>query len=132
MPYFLCGKQKQNTLGICWLWSVSVLFRFVFEEGPGKAVLLCQAQPRFHLELDSKAQANKGILKKEKISEFVIDETLIKVGPESVWLWVAMEPKNKEILALTVFKERNMLVAERFISGLVKSYVNDMLHLLVN
>ena len=70
--------------------------------------------------------------RRKKISEFVIDETLIKVGPESVWLWVAIEPKNKEILALTVFKERNMLVAERFISGLVKSYVNDMLHLLVN
>jgi putative transposase len=33
-----------------------------------------------------------------------------------------MEPKNKEILALTVFKERNMLVAERFILGGVKAH----------
>ena len=66
MPHPLCGKQKQNTLGTCWPWSVFVLFRFAFEEGLGRAVLLCQAQPRFHLELDSKAQANKGILKKEE------------------------------------------------------------------
>ena len=29
-----------------------------------------------------------------------------------------MEPKDKEILALTISKERNMLVAERFISRL--------------
>ena len=43
------------------------------------------------------------------------------MGPESVWLWVAMEPKNKEILALTVFKERNKFVAERFIAALVKA-----------
>jgi putative transposase len=30
---------------------------------------------------------------RKKISEFVIDETLIEVGSESVWLWVAIEPK---------------------------------------
>ena len=70
--------------------------------------------------------------RRKKISESVIDETLIKVGPEPVWLWVTMEPKDKEILALTVSKERSMLVAERFISGLVKSSVNDTLHLIVN
>jgi len=58
----------------------------------------------------------------KKISEFVIDETLIKVGSEYIWLWVAIEPKNKEILALTISKERNMFVAERFIAGLVNTH----------
>ena len=33
-----------------------------------------------------------------------------------------MEPKDREILALTIPKERNMFVAERFISGLVQIY----------
>ena len=37
-------------------------------------------------------------------------------------LWVAIEPKNKGILALTTSRERNMLVAERFIQGLVKAH----------
>jgi putative transposase len=55
----------------------------------------------------------------KRISEFIIDETLIKVGSEYIWLWVAIEPKNKEILALSISKERNMFVAERFISKLV-------------
>lgn len=58
--------------------------------------------------------------KRKKMSEFIIDETIIKVGSEYVWLWIAIEPKN-EILALTVSKERNMFVAERFIAGLVKT-----------
>lgn len=58
--------------------------------------------------------------RKRKISEYIIDETLIKVGSEYIWLWVAIEPKNKQILALNISKERNMLIAERFISGLVK------------
>ncbi len=60
--------------------------------------------------------------KRKKISEFVIDETLIKVGSEYIWIWVAIEPKDREILALTISKERNMFVAERFIAGLVKTH----------
>jgi len=47
---------------------------------------------------------------------------LFKVGSEYVWLWVAIEPKNKQILALSISKERNMFVAERFISKLVMIY----------
>jgi putative transposase len=39
-----------------------------------------------------------------------------------VWLWVAIEPENKQILALNISKERNMFVAERFIFGLVKAH----------
>ena len=69
-----------------------------------------------------KHKPNRVFSRRKKISEFVIDETLIKVGTASVWLWVAMEPKNKETLALTVFKERNMLVAESFIAALVKAH----------
>ena len=57
---------------------------------------------------------------KRRISEYVVDETLLKVGSEYTWLWVATEPKSREILALNVSKERNMFVAERFLSGLVK------------
>jgi putative transposase len=60
--------------------------------------------------------------KSKKIDEFIIDETLFKVGSEYVWLWVAIEPKNKQILALSISKERNMFVAERFISKLVMIY----------
>jgi putative transposase len=59
---------------------------------------------------------------KKKVSEYVIDETVIKVGPEYVWIWVAIEPKNKEILGMSISKERNMFVAERFLSDIVDEY----------
>jgi putative transposase len=62
--------------------------------------------------------------KSKKISEFIIDETLFKVGSEYIWLWVAIEPTNKQILALSISKERNMFVAERFMSGLVTVHGN--------
>jgi putative transposase len=61
---------------------------------------------------------------KTKTSEFIIDETQLKVGSKVIWLWVAIEPKNKRIIALSISKERNMFVAERFISRLTKAHGN--------
>jgi len=59
--------------------------------------------------------------KRKKIEEYVVDETLIQVGSELVWLWVAIEPENRRILALSISKERNTLIAERFLSGLARA-----------
>lgn len=58
--------------------------------------------------------------KRKKIEEFIVDETLIRVGSEFIWLWVAIASKNKQILGLSISKERNMFVAERFILRLIK------------
>ncbi len=49
-----------------------------------------------------------------------VDEIQIKVDSEYI-SW-SQEPKNKEILTLTIFKERNLFVAERFLSNIVKSH----------
>jgi putative transposase len=57
-----------------------------------------------------------------KLSEFIIDETLIKVGSNHVWLWVAIEPTNRTILGIRISIERNMLVAEQFIQSLIRRY----------
>ena len=47
-----------------------------------------------------KYHSRKIISQKRRISEFIVDETLLQVGSEYVWLWVAIEPENREILAL--------------------------------
>jgi putative transposase len=60
--------------------------------------------------------------KRKRMTEYIIDETLIKVGSEYMWLWVAVEPENRQILSLSISKERNMFVAERVISGVIKSH----------
>jgi putative transposase len=45
---------------------------------------------------------------------------MIQVGSsEYVWLWVIIEPKDKEILSITISKERSMLLAEKFLSKVV-------------
>jgi putative transposase len=37
-------------------------------------------------------------------------------------LWVAIEPANKEILSISISKERNMFVAERFLHRLLEKH----------
>ncbi len=65
-------------------------------------------------------QPKKIARKRKRISGFIIDETLVKIGSAHMWIWVAIELKSREILALNISKERNMLIAERFISSLVQ------------
>jgi putative transposase len=60
--------------------------------------------------------------KRNKIQEFIIDETLIKVSNDYVWVWVAIEPIDKVILDIRISFERTMLVAEQFLKGLIKKY----------
>ncbi|MGD9533424.1 MAG: DDE-type integrase/transposase/recombinase [Candidatus Nitrosocosmicus sp.] len=49
--------------------------------------------------------------KHRKITEFIVDETMLKVGSEYIWLWVAIDAKSRRILALSIYKERNLLIA---------------------
>jgi putative transposase len=59
---------------------------------------------------------------RNKIDEFIVDETIIKVGSQHIWLWVAIEPKNGQILAQGLSQERNMFVAEHILSDVVQDY----------
>ena len=70
-----------------------------------------------------KYRPKKISLTKTKVSEFIIDETLIKVGSELIWLWiVAIEPTHSQILHIDISFERTRLVAERFIAYLIDKY----------
>ncbi len=69
-----------------------------------------------------KSTRPKKYRKNKKILEFIIDETAIKAGSELIWLWVIIEPNDKEILAVDISKERNMFVAELFLSHILDKY----------
>ena len=51
----------------------------------------------------------------KKVSEYIVDETMLKVGSEYIWLWIAIEPENKQILALICIK-REKHVCSRTLS----------------
>ena len=61
-------------------------------------------------------------LKKNNIKAYIMDETAIKAGSSKlIWLWLIIEPTNKEILANDISKKRNISIAKRFLSQIVKS-----------
>jgi putative transposase len=60
---------------------------------------------------------------KKNIDEYIIDEIIVKTGFELIWLWVVIEPIDKEILlSFDISKERNMFVVERYLSNVIKEY----------
>ncbi|MDN5847785.1 MAG: hypothetical protein L0H53_16090 [Candidatus Nitrosocosmicus sp.] len=64
---------------------------------------LSQIYKRNHVSIWNWIQKYKPQLvktKQRRIAEFIVDETLLKVGSEYIWLWIAIEPENKQILAL--------------------------------
>ncbi len=88
-----------------------LFFRVVIEKGTRKTVLFCQAEPCLNMELDSKKyHPHKMSAKRKKIFGYAVDETPIKVGSERIWLRAAIEPKYRQILALDISRERNMLL----------------------
>ena len=60
--------------------------------------------------------------RKRKLSEYIVDETMLKVGSsENIWLWITIEPENKQTDSPTIYvyvsSKRNMfIVAEQFLS----------------
>jgi putative transposase len=89
--------------------------------------LFYQTKPRVNLELDSEIPSSKKISSKRKrISEDVVDETMLKVGSEYIGLWIGIDRTRKQANSRTFLanksNERNMFVAERFLSGIVKDY----------
>jgi putative transposase len=78
----------------------------------------------FYLELDSGIQAKENIVQKrrKKIEGFIVDETLLKVNNQFVWVWIAIDSIDKIILGIRISFERTILIAERFIKNLVKRY----------
>ena len=84
---------------------------------------LSQIYKRNHVTIWNWIQKYKPLkirVRKRKILEYIVDETLIKIGSEYVWLWVAIEPENRQILSPSISKRRNMFVVERYLSGLIK------------
>jgi len=64
------------------------------------------------------------IFKRKRVSAFIIDETIIQIGNQNFWLWIATEPIYRSMLGIYISKERNMLmlIAEKFIRSLVETY----------
>jgi len=65
---------------------------------------------------------NRLYLKRTRVTAFIIDETMLQIGSDYAWLWVAIEPIHKQVLGVYISRHRNMLVVESFLRTLIKIY----------
>jgi transposase-like protein len=49
----------------------------------------------------------------ERVSAFLIDETMLQIASNEAWLWVTIEPKHRQILGIYISRHRGMIIAER-------------------
>src|SRR4051812_23587889 len=91
---------------------VFLFFRFIVKKIFLQIITLCfiKRNPISIWNWIQRYNPKKISSKKSKVLEYVIDETVIKIGSELIWLWVAIDNKTKRILRLSISKERNMLL----------------------
>lgn len=58
----------------------------------------------------------------KRVAAFLIDETMVQIGSDQTWLWIAVEPTHRQILGVYISKHRNMIIAESFLRSLFKIY----------
>jgi transposase-like protein len=54
--------------------------------------------------------------------QILIDETMLQIGFDQAWLWIAPEPIHRQILGVYISRHRNMLDTESFLRTLIKIY----------
>jgi len=116
------GNRNRTPLNMLVMFFIFLFFRFVIKKNFCKAITLCFIK-RNHVSIRNWIQKYlpKKLLSstKRKIDKYIVDETMVKIGSELVWLWVVIETKNKKVLSMTISKEKNMLVAKRFLSKVI-------------
>ena len=81
-------EKEQNLKDI--VYSLHLYFNSLSLRYTSKAISRFVKRVTLQLEIGYK-RTNLKVYLKEKISEFIIDETQIKVGSELIWLWVVYQ-----------------------------------------
>ncbi len=77
---------------------------------------------RSHVAIWEWVQRFSPAYRRTRVAAYLIDETMVQVGHEQAWLWVAVEPVHMSVLGVYVSRHRNILVAETFLRSLIRLY----------
>lgn len=103
MLFFLYVQYKKRTPLKDIGYGIYLYFLGLSTRNVTKALSFLHIVKRSHVSIWNwiqKYRPHKISAKRIKTSEFIVDETAIKAGSELIWLWVAIEPENRQILAL--------------------------------
>jgi putative transposase len=101
-------NTRNRTPSKCIGYGLYLYFLGLSFRNAAKALSFLQIVNRSHVSIwkwIQKYKPKKISMKRTQIQEYIIDETIIKVGSEYIWLWVAIEQKDKEILSISLLKK---------------------------
>jgi putative transposase len=116
--------ERNRTSTIVIMYSLYLYFLGLSLRNTSKALVIFKDEKRSYVSVWNWIQrfAEYPIYKRKRVTAFIIDETVIQIGSQHFWLWIAIEPIHSSVLGIYISEERNMLIAEKFISSLVEKY----------
>ena len=116
--------ERNRTLTFIVMYSLYLYFLGLSLRNTSNALEPFKDQKRSHVAVWDWIQrfGSSQIYKRKRVSAFIIDETIIQIGNQHFWLWIAIEPVNRTILGIYISEERNMFVTEKFIRSLIEKY----------
>jgi putative transposase len=106
------------------MYSLYLYFLGLSLRNTSKALVIFKDEKRSYVSVWNWIQrfGSYPIYKRKRVAAFIIDETIIQIGNNHFWLWICGEPVYTSVLGIYISEERNMFVAENFISSLVSTY----------
>ena len=116
--------ERNKTSIVIVMYSLYLYFLGLSLRNTSKALIIFKDDKRSYISVWNWIQrfGSCNIYKRKRVSAFIIDETVIQIGSQHFWLWICIESIHKSVLGIYISKERNMLVAEKFIRSLVENY----------
>ena len=122
--------ERNRTSTIVIMYSLYLYFLDLSLRSISKALLIFRDKKRSYVSIWKWIQrfSSSQIYKRQRISAFIIDETVIQIGWKHYYLWIAMKPVHKTLLGIHISESRNMLVAEKSIRSIVSKYVKHSVY----
>lgn len=116
--------ERERTSAEVILYALYLYFLGLSFRNTSKAIQPFEEKGRSHVAIWKWVQRfnPKRLYSCKRVSAFLIDETMIQIGSDEAWLWIAVEPIHRQILGVYISRHRNMIIAESFLSSLIKIY----------
>jgi putative transposase len=118
--------ERERTSAEVILYALYLYFLGLSFRNTSKAIQPFEVKGRSHVAIWKWVQRfnPKRLYSCKRVSAFLIDETMIHIGSDEAWLWIAVvEPIHRQILGVYyISRHRNMLVAEAFLRSLIRIY----------
>jgi putative transposase len=116
--------ERDKTFTVIVMYSLYLYFLGLSLHNTSKALVIFKEEKRSYVSVCNWVQrfGSSQIYKHKRVFAFIIDESFIQIVNHHYWLWFCIEPVHSSILGIYISEERNMLVAEKFISSLVEKY----------